>query len=246
MNKKIKITLITLTFIFSAFYFKRILLALMEFTAIKFNYNYGLAIILVTLGIKLIMLIASFEFEISNKKRQILQPKFNVYFNQLKSNKDNNEVKDDIKQKIKDLESKYGINSFQGVGCLTLIIQLVIIICWYQVIRESTHIQQNKFLWIKLGGPDELLIFPVLIFITLLLNYYLNGVMNTRVKTLIYISLSIMIFIISLNLIGGVLLYLLTNILVTLIKDISLQIYCKKLIKNLDDSQVNISKIRKV
>lgn len=237
MEKKstiVKVVIILASILFSFVYLKDLLQKSMEYFAIDLNFNYGISIIIVTLIIKIIMLAISFNNEVSNKKTQLLKSEFGFYDKELKKCKDDEIATENIKMKISELKLKYGIRSISGLGCLTMIFQIVIVVSWYLVIGESIHIHESKFLWFELGSPDRLIILPTIFMFLILTNFYINGLLETKLKVFFLMGFSILVFFIGLNIAGGLFIYLLTNLVFTLVKDISILSISRKLIKNAD------------
>lgn len=134
-------------------------------TALIFLYhllgsNLGLAIIALTVLMKVVLLPLSVPSMQSAKKMQALKPQL-----------------DNLKRKIKDpkalqlaqlqLYKDKGINP--ASGCLPQIVQLIILIALYQVFIKFLNqgnidgVQVNTaFLWLNLSQPDPLYILPVL------------------------------------------------------------------------------------
>lgn len=93
--------------------------------------NYGLAIILLTLFIKIILLPLSLKQQKSMTKMQRIQPKLKEIQEKYKDDKDKSA------QETMKLYKEYGVSPMGG--CLPLLIQFPILIAFYSVIREPVE-----------------------------------------------------------------------------------------------------------
>ena len=93
--------------------------------------NYGLAIILLTILIKIILLPLTLKQQKSMTKTQKLQPKLQEVMDKYKYDKERQS------QETMKLYKEYGVNPMGG--CLPLIIQFPILIAFYQVIQKPAQ-----------------------------------------------------------------------------------------------------------
>jgi len=123
--------------------------------------NYGLAIIFITIIIKVGLFPLTQKQMKSMRGMQEIQPK--VKYLQSKY-KDNPET---LQKKTMELYKEHNVSPFGG--CLPLIIQMPIFIAFYQSLIkfEFTVAEHAKFLWIpKLGEPDPYYLLAVLAALT--------------------------------------------------------------------------------
>jgi YidC/Oxa1 family membrane protein insertase len=115
--------------------------------------SYGIAIILLTITVRLLMFPLSRKQAISAKKMQDLQP----LMAELKE-----KYKEDKERMTKEtfaLYKQHGVNPMGG--CLPALIQLPIFIGLWQSLNNSVDLRHATFLWIKnLAAPDMLFKFP--------------------------------------------------------------------------------------
>jgi YidC/Oxa1 family membrane protein insertase len=126
--------------------------------------NYGVAIILMTMIVRLAMFPLGRKQALAAKKMQDLQP----YLKEMQE-----KFKDDKEAQTKEtwaLYKRHGVNPVSG--CLPALIQLPIFVGLWQALNNSVSLRHANFLWIEnLAAPDMLLKFPT----TLpLLGDYLN------------------------------------------------------------------------
>jgi YidC/Oxa1 family membrane protein insertase len=115
--------------------------------------NYGVAIILLTLTVRLLMFPIGRKQAIAAKKMQDLQP----YLKEIQE-----KYKDDKEQQTREtwnLYKKHKVNPLGG--CLPALIQLPIFVGLWQALNNSVHLRHASFLWIEnLAAPDMLFRFP--------------------------------------------------------------------------------------
>lgn len=115
--------------------------------------NWGLAIILLSIAIYLILFPLSVKQMKSMKEMQILQPKME----QLRKQYGDNSKK--LNEEMMKLYKEHKVNPLGG--CLPMILQIPIFISLYQVLSRSIALKGSSFLWIKdLAEPDRLFKMP--------------------------------------------------------------------------------------
>ncbi|SIO45581.1 YidC/Oxa1 family membrane protein insertase [Singulisphaera sp. GP187] len=115
--------------------------------------NYGIAIILLTLLVRMIMFPLGRKQALAAKKMQDLQPLLKEI---------QEKYKDDKERQTKEtfaLYKKHGVNPVGG--CLPALIQLPIFVGLWQALNNSVHLRHAAFLYIQnLAAPDMLFKFP--------------------------------------------------------------------------------------
>ena len=115
--------------------------------------NYGIAIILLTITVRMILFPLSRKQAISAKKMQDLQPKMQ----EIKE-----KYKDDKEKLTKEQFALFKANKVNPMGgCLLALIQLPIFVGLWQALNNSVKLRHASFLWIdNLSAPDMLFKFP--------------------------------------------------------------------------------------
>ncbi len=114
-------------------------------------HNWGLAIVLLSITIYLILYPLTLKQMRSMKAMQALQPRIE----QLRAAHKDNPQK--LNKEIMELYRENKVNPFGG--CLPMILQIPIFFALYQVLMRSVALKGAPFLWIKdLSGPDKLFI----------------------------------------------------------------------------------------
>jgi YidC/Oxa1 family membrane protein insertase len=118
--------------------------------------NYGAAIILLTIVIKLLLYPLTVKQVKSMKAMQELQPKMKEMQEKYKDNPEK------LQKEMTAMYKQTGVNPL--AGCLPLIVQMPILIGIFYAIRDYTYLNPPpQFLWINdLAAPDHTYILPVL------------------------------------------------------------------------------------
>ncbi|MET3576046.1 membrane protein insertase YidC [Bhargavaea ullalensis] len=126
-----------------------------------FNGNYGLAIIVITVIIRLVLMplmLKNYKSQQAMKvKMDALKPEMDEIQKKIKAAKDKDEQMK-LQQEMMGLYQKHGVNPL-NMGCLPVLIQMPIIMGLYFSIRYSADVQAHQFLWFSLGAPDIIMAF---------------------------------------------------------------------------------------
>ncbi len=122
-----------------------------------FNNNYGLAIVIVTIIIRLVLLPLNVKQLKSSKAMQDIQPALKELQQKYGSKDANTQQK--LQQETMALFQKHGVNPL--AGCLPVLVQMPILIAIYHAIMRNEQIGLHSFLWFELGSPDPFYILPL-------------------------------------------------------------------------------------
>ncbi len=121
-----------------------------------FNGSYGLAIIAITVAIRLILMpfmLKNYRSQaIMKKKMDIVKPKMEEIQAKMKTVKTKEEQMA-LQQELLNLYQQHGINPL-NMGCLPILIQMPIVMGLYFAILYSGDVKTHEFLWFNLGSPD--------------------------------------------------------------------------------------------
>lgn len=124
--------------------------------------SYGIAIIIITLLIRLVLLPLMMRQYRSQarmrSKMAVLQPEMKALQEKYK-NKTDEASKMKMQQEMMALYQKHQVNPL-AIGCLPMLLQIPILTGLYSAIRLTPEIAEHSFLWFQLGSPDKLL--PIL------------------------------------------------------------------------------------
>ena len=120
----------------------------------KYLHNYGLAIILLTIIIKILFWPLTHKSYQSMKEMRKLQPMMAKIREKYKGNKQ------EMQKQLMSLYKTYKINPMGG--CLPMIVQIPVFFALFRVLPNSIELRHAPFiLWIKdLSAPDRLFSFP--------------------------------------------------------------------------------------
>lgn len=187
-------------------------LLVMIFSFVK---NYGLAIILITLVIKLLTYPLTQKSFTSQQEMKVLQPKIKDL--QQKFGHD----KTLLGQKQMELYKTHGINPL--AGCLPMLIQLPIWFAFFQMLRNSVELfDQPFYLWITdLTRPDQYFVLPILMGVSMIVQQAFTPT-PTDQPHMKYVMWAMPVFLtfIMLNMPSGLSLYILTNNILTIFQQL--------------------------
>lgn len=125
-----------------------------------FGGNYGLAIILITIIVRIIIMPLNFS---QIKKSMIQQEKMSYIKPELEDiqrrqkEAETPEEKNEASQDMMALYKENNISMTGGVGCLPILIQMPVFTAMYQAVNLTPQISASTFLGINLGSPSILL-----------------------------------------------------------------------------------------
>lgn len=131
---------------------------LITYVAKMTNNNFGLAIIIVTILIRLLILPLMIKQMKSTKAMQAIQPEMQKLREKYSSKDQKTQQK--LQQETMALMQKHGVNPL--AGCFPIIIQMPILIGFYHAIMRTREIAEHSFLWFDLGERDPYFILPIL------------------------------------------------------------------------------------
>ena len=181
----------------------------------KFGFgSYGLAIILLTIIIKIALYPLTAKQLKSMKAMQKIQPELKKL---QEKHKDNPQV---LQQKMMALYQKEGVNPL--AGCLPLLIQMPILMgMYYSLYNFDYGAVAPSFLWMpSLSEPDPIYILPLLSALTTFLQQKLSMTEMTQQTKIMMIVMPLFIGWISLNFPAGLVLYWVTMNVVQIVQQI--------------------------
>ncbi len=163
--------------------------------------NYGIAIILLTLAIKILLYPLTVKQVKSMKAMQEIQPKMKEIQEKYKGNSEK------TNQELAKLYKDSGVNPMSG--CLPLIVQMPILIAIFYAIRDYNYVGQPSFLWMtNLADKDPWYVLPVLSAITTYIQQkQTTPDVSTQQSKMMMIFMPVFIGYISLTFPGGLVLY---------------------------------------
>ncbi|CAM3636387.1 membrane protein insertase YidC [Cytobacillus oceanisediminis] len=124
--------------------------------AVFFNGSFGMAIILITVTIRLILMplmLKQYKNQsMMKEKMELLKPEMDKIQKKLKAAKKPQEQQK-LQQEMFSLYKTNGVNPLNA-GCLPILIQMPILMGFYYAIRGNEEIASHSFLWFNLGHSD--------------------------------------------------------------------------------------------
>lgn len=131
----------------------QVILQVLEFFQ-KFTKNWGLAIVLLSIFVFIVLYPLTLKQMRSMKEMQVLQPKVEELRNKLKDNPQK------LNKEIMELYREHKVNPLGG--CLPLLLQMPVFFALYRALLNSISLKGAHFLWIKdLSAPDKLYVFGI-------------------------------------------------------------------------------------
>lgn len=169
--------------------------------------SYGLSIIIVTLLIRLAILPLMIKQTRNSKAMQALQPEMKK-LKEKYSSKDQ-KTQQQLQQETMQLFQTHKVNPL--AGCFPLLVQMPILIGFYQAIIRTEGIgKAGDFLWFDLGAPDPIYLLPIIAGATTFLQQkiMMSGMsgQNPQMQMMLYI-MPAMILIFAVNFPAALALY---------------------------------------
>ena len=174
--------------------------------------NWGVAIILVTLLLKLIFYPLSETSGRSMAKMKLLSPRIKNLQETYK------EDKEKLGRAMMDLYKKEKVNP--ATGCLPMIIQIPVFFAFYQVLLESVEMRQAPFaLWIQdLSSRDPFFILPAIMAGAMFAQYKVNPPAGDPVQQKVFMFMPLVMSFTFAFFPAGLVLYWVTNTLLSILQ----------------------------
>ena len=132
----------------------------------QFVHNYGLAIIVLTLLLSLLLFPFRLKQIVSMKKMSVIQPKVKEVQEKYRRYKKTDPKRAEMNQEIMALYKEHNVNPLGG--CLPLILQMPLLFAFYSLLAYSIELRQAPFvLWIiDLSAKDPYYVLPIVMGIT--------------------------------------------------------------------------------
>lgn len=179
----------------------------------EYTNNYGWAIVLLTILVKIIFTPFTQKSFSSMGKMQQMQPELKKIQARYAKIKNDDPRKQNMNAEIMQLHKRYGVNPLGG--CLPMLLQMPVLFAFYSLLSNAIEMRKAVFgLWIyDLSRPDPYYITPILMGATMLLQQRMTPASDPMQQKMMYI-MPIMFTYISFNLQSGLVMYwLLSNVL---------------------------------
>jgi len=175
-----------------------------------FTHNYGLSIILLTVCVKLFFVPLQYKGYKSMKDMQVIQPKVQEL---------QKKYKDDREQLSKEQIKLFRDHKVNPVGgCLPILLQMPVFIALFNILYMTIDLRQAPFaLWITdLSVPDPFYVLPILMGASMVLQQKIMPTTMDPTQAKMMLMLPVFLTFIFLNFPSGLVLYWLTNNVLTI------------------------------
>lgn len=172
--------------------------------------NYGLAIILLTVIIKLIFWPLTHKSFASMKAMQRLQPEMQKVREKYKNDKER------LNKELMELYKKHSVNPLGG--CLPMLVQIPVFFALYKVLLDSIALRQAPFmLWLTdLSAKDPYYITPLLMGASMFVQQKMTPTTADPLQAKIFMFMPVVFTFLFLNFPSGLVIYWLVNNLLTI------------------------------
>ena len=156
------------------------------------THNYGFAIIVLTILIKVVLYPLQHKSIVSMKRMQRLQPKMDAIKNKYKKAKSDADQRQKMNVEMMALYQKEGINPMSG--CFPILMQLPILWAFYGLLSRAIELRGAPFiLWIHdLSEKDPYYLLPLLMTVTWVLQTYITPSTADPMQRRIFMIMPIM------------------------------------------------------
>ena len=154
-----------------------------------FTHNYGWAIIVLTIIIKILLYPLQHKSIVSMKKMQKVQPKMTAIRDKYKKAKSDPEQRQKMNTEMMKLYQQEGINP--ASGCLPILLQLPILWAFYSLLSVAIELRGAEFeFWIKdLSSKDPYYITPILMTITMFIQTWMTPSTADPVQRKVFLAM---------------------------------------------------------
>lgn len=184
----------------------------------QYTKNYGFAIIVLTILIKIVLYPLQHKSIVSMKKMQKVQPKMEVIKARYKKHRTDAEQRQKMNVEMMQLYQKEGINPM--AGCLPLILQLPILWGFYNLLSRAIELRNAPFmLWIRdLSEKDPTYVLPILMTATMFIQTYITPSTGDPTQRRIFLIMPLVFGFMFKDFPSGLVLYWLVQNVLTIIQ----------------------------
>jgi len=186
----------------------------------QFTQNYGFAIIVLTILIKIVLYPLQHKQNVSMKKMQRVQPKMEAIRAKYKKSKTDAEQRNKMNMEVMQLYQKEGINPM--AGCFPLLIQFPIFLGFYNLLSRAIELRGAPWiLWIHdLSEKDPTYILPILMTISMFVQTYIMPATGDPAQRRIFLIMPFIFGFMFKDFPSGLVLYWLVQNILTIIQQL--------------------------
>ena len=193
----------------------------------QYTHNWGFAIIVLTIIIKIVLYPLQHKSNVSMKKMQRVAPKMEAIKAKYKKAKTDAEQRNKMNMEMMQLYQREGINPM--AGCLPLVLQLPILWGFYNLLSRAIELRGAEWiLWIKdLSEKDPTYILPILMTATMFLQTYLTPATGDPAQRKMFLIMPLVFGFLFKDFPSGLVLYWLVQNILTIIQQLILNKWWK-------------------
>jgi YidC/Oxa1 family membrane protein insertase len=185
--------------------------------------NYGVAILLVTLAIRILLFPLMHKSYSSMKKMQKLQPKMNAIRDKYKKAKSDATQRQKMNDELMKLYQAEGYNPMSG--CFPILLQLPILVAFYNVLSRAIELRHAPFvLWIHdLSAVDRTYVLLILMTVTMYLQQAMTPSTADPMQKKIFMAMPLLWGFFLKDMPSGLVLYWLFSNVLTILQQVLIQ-----------------------
>jgi YidC/Oxa1 family membrane protein insertase len=176
----------------------------------EYTHNYGLTIILLTMGIKLLFVPLQYKSYKSMKQMQMIQPRVLALQEKYKDDRDK------LNKELIKLYRDYKVNPVGG--CLPMVLQMPVFVALFNILYMTIDLRQAPFVgWITdLSVQDPYYVLPIIMGATMVIQQKITPTTMDPTQAKIMLVLPVFMTFLFVNFPAGLVLYWLTNNVLTI------------------------------
>lgn len=176
----------------------------------ELTHNYGFTIILLTIGLKVLFAPLQYKSYKSMKDMQLIQPKVQALQEKLKDDRDR------LNKELIKLYRDHKVNPVGG--CLPMVLQMPVFVALFNVLYMTIDLRQAPFLlWVQdLSVPDPYYVLPIIMGATMVVQQKIMPTTMDPMQAKVMLVLPVMLTFLFLTFPAGLVLYWLTNNVLTI------------------------------
>ena len=185
--------------------------------------NYGVAILLVTLAIRILLFPLMHKSYSSMKKMQKLQPKMNAIRDKYKKSKSDAAQRAKMNEELMKLYQAEGYNPMSG--CFPILLQLPILVAFYNVLSRAIELRHAPFvLWIHdLSAVDRTYVLLILMTVTMYVQQAMTPTTADPMQKKIFMAMPLLWGFFLKDMPSGLVLYWLFSNVLTILQQVLIQ-----------------------
>jgi YidC/Oxa1 family membrane protein insertase len=188
----------------------------------RYVHNYGIAIIIITIILKILFFPLTHKSYVSMKGMQKIQPEMN------KIREKHKDDRDGMNRAVMELYREHKVNPLGG--CLPMVVQIPVFFALYKALMFSIELRHAPFfLWITdLSDKDPYYVTPIIMGVTMFIQQKMTPSQMDPMQQKMMLALPVVFTFMFLSFPSGLVLYWLVNNVLT----IGQQMYINKLVKD--------------